>query len=261
MHDSIAEHYEHLAEDYDGNWAHSAAYVDWMNRRIAADLAPRPGERVADIGGGTGLFAQGLLPGISPDTPLLCVDPSPKMLARVPDDPRLRTVCAGAEETARGAALDSDGVERPALPYESLDAILVKETIHHVPDVAATVHGLAGLLAPGGRLLVISLPPKLDYPLFQAALDRFARHHPEPDDIAAAMRSGGLSAEVEYHDFDVEVDREHYITLVQHNKWMSVLFTFTDAELAAGADEMRARHPAPTLRFTDRFAFVLGRAQ
>ncbi|GAA3722411.1 ubiquinone/menaquinone biosynthesis C-methylase UbiE [Spinactinospora alkalitolerans] len=250
MRDTIAEHYENLARDYDGNWAHSAEYVEWMNRLIAEALDLRPGDRVADVGGGTGLFERALLPRISPDTPLLCVDPSQHMLDQVPADPRVRTVCAGAEEVAEG---------RADLPYGELDAVLVKETIHHVPDVAATVGGLARLLAPGGRLLIISLPPKLDYPLFQAALDRFAERHPEIADIAAAMRSSGLDTRIGQHDFAVEVDREHYIRLVQRHKWMSVLFTFTDEELASGAEEMRSRHPEQTLRFTDRFGFVLGR--
>jgi ubiquinone/menaquinone biosynthesis C-methylase UbiE len=247
---TIAAHYEHLADDYDENWAHSADYVAWMNRRIAETLQVGPGRRIADVGGGTGLFVQGLLGEVSPHTPLLCVDPSERMLAQVPDDPRIRTVLAGAEEVAE------DGV----LPYRELDAILVKETIHHVDDVAATVRGLARRLAPGGRLLIISLPPHLDYPLFQAALDRFAARQPEPNALAEAMRSAGLRVDLRHEEFGVAVDREHFLRLVQHHKWMSVLYSFTDAELAAGAEEMRRAHPEPTLRYRDRFAFVVGDA-
>lgn len=250
MQDTIAEHYEHIANDYDGNWAHSQEYVTWMNERIARTLRVRPGERIADVGGGTGLFVQGMLPDVGEQVPLLCIDPSQHMLDQVPEDPRLRTLCAGAEEVAE---------TRVRLPYEHVDAILVKETIHHVADVAETVRGLARLLAPGGRLLIVTLPPRLEYPLFQAALDRFAANQPEPGEIAAAMDSAGLETDLRYEEFPVEVDREHYIRLVQRNKWMSVLYSFSDEELAAGADEMRERHPEKVLRYTDRFAFVLGR--
>lgn len=63
-----------------------------------------------------------------------------------------------------------------------------------------------------------------------------------------------------YEEFDVAVDREHYIRLVRPHQWMSVLFTFTEEELAAGAAEIPRTHPELFLRHTDRFAFVQGTA-
>jgi ubiquinone/menaquinone biosynthesis C-methylase UbiE len=245
-----AEHYERVAERYDGNWAHTSAYVGWMNDRIADYLAVNPGDRIADVGSGTGLFLQGLLAYVTPQVPILCLDPSPAMLAQLPDDRRLQPVRASAEDVAAG---------RVSLAYPELDAILMKEAVHHLEDIPGTMRGLAGRLAPGGRILVITLPPRLDYPLFGAALERFAARQPEPGDIARAMAGAGLSVEESVQEFEATVDPEHYRNLVAR-RWMSVLATFSDAELAGGLEEMRRRHSGHTeLRYVDRFAFILGR--
>ncbi len=241
-------HYEKVAETYDETWAHRPDYVEWMNAHIDDRLELSPGERVADIGAGTGLFLSHLAEHVTSDTPIVCVDPFQAMLDQVPKDPRLRTIRATAEEVADG---------RAALPYEEVDAIVIKETIHHVQDIPGTLRGLAGLLRPGGRLLVVTLPPRLEYPLFQAALDRFAAHQPEPEDLVTSLRAAGLDAEVTYDEFRVTVDRDRWVNLVA-GEWMSVLNTFSEAELQAGLDEMRERHPAGELSFPDRFAFVLG---
>lgn len=247
-----AEHYKRAAERYDDNWEHTASYVQWMNERIARTLAVRPGDRIADIGSGTGLFLKGLLPTVDSERPILCLDPSEAMLKYLPDDERLRPVCASAEDIASG---------KVDLPYDKLDAILIKETIHHVEDIPETMKGLADLLAPGGRILVISLPPRLDYPLFDAALERFKAHQPEPSDIARAMSDAGLAAEWSYQQFEATVDPEHYRKLVG-NRWMSVLTTFTDEELADGLEEMRHKQEGlKELRYVDRFGFVLGRKE
>jgi ubiquinone/menaquinone biosynthesis C-methylase UbiE len=248
VHDAVDEHYAHIARSYDHTWSHRPDYQSWMRGHIAARLPMSPGRRLADIGAGTGLFLAHLVERADARTPILCVDPSEAMLAQLPDDPRLRPLRATAEEVATGDT---------ALPYDEVDAILVKETIHHVTDLATTVKGLAEQLAPHGRMLVVTLPPRLEYPLFDTALDRFAAGHPEPEDIAAHMRQAGLTAVCEYDAFRVAVDRDHWAELVT-NRWMSVLSSFTDAELADGVAEIRRRHAPGELRFADRFAFVLG---
>ncbi|MGH3319657.1 MAG: class I SAM-dependent methyltransferase [Streptosporangiaceae bacterium] len=243
------EHYERLASTYDQNWAHSPEYVRWMNGEIADRLQLTQGERVANIGAGTGLFAQKMAEKVGAGRPIVCIDPFQAMLDELPDDPRLRPLCATAEDIASG---------KVALPYDHVDAIVIKETIHHVKGIPETLRGLAGLMAPGGRLLIVTLPPRLDYPIFQAALERFEAYHPEPDDLERYLRDAGLDAELSYGEFHVTVDRDHYINLVG-NKWMSVLSTFSDEEMQAGLREMREQHPEPSLSFTDRFAFVYGR--
>ncbi|WP_260190943.1 class I SAM-dependent methyltransferase [Actinophytocola gossypii] len=244
-----ADHYERLAENYDDTWGHRPEYVAWMNQLVFDKLRIQPSHRIADIGAGTGLFLRSLMERVTGDNPIVCIDPSRLMLEQLPDDPRLHPVCASAEAVATGEV---------ELPYDRVDAIVIKETVHHFPEIPKTLGGLAERLAPGGRLLVVTLPPRLEYPLFTAALDRFAEHQPEPEFIADSMRDAGLDVTLDHHTYTVEVDAGHYAHLVAR-RWMSVLSTFDDEELAAGLDEMRSRNPAGELRFPDRFAFVLGR--
>jgi hypothetical protein len=49
------EHYERLAARFEVNWAYSPEFVAWMTGCILTRLDPRPGDRAADIGCGTGL--------------------------------------------------------------------------------------------------------------------------------------------------------------------------------------------------------------
>ena len=249
MDDQLQQHYEHLAETYDATWDHRPDYVDWMQDHIRTHLQLRTGQRIVDIGAGTGLFLRRLLPYGTPETPVVAVEPSAPMLERLPEDPRLRGLLATAEEIVAG---------KPELPYDEVDVIMGKEAVHHFNPVDATVDGLCRMLAPGGRILFVTLPPKLDYPLFQAALDRFASRQPDPEAVAEAMRGAGLEASVTYEHWPVTIERDEWLRIVG-NQWMSVLSSFSDEEIAAGLEEIAARHPQPRLEFTDRFAFVLGR--
>ncbi|MFC7221229.1 class I SAM-dependent DNA methyltransferase, partial [Streptomyces polyrhachis] len=145
----VRGHYDELAAEYDEHWVYGPDYVPWMAGRIAEALRLGPADRIADIGSGTGLFAREVAERVRPRRPILCVDPSEAMLDQLgtPPPPGLAPIVASAEDIAEG---------RVQLPYEQLDAMWLKESVHHVADPARTLRGLAERLARGVPLCVWS---------------------------------------------------------------------------------------------------------
>jgi SAM-dependent methyltransferase len=170
------------------------------------------------------------------------------MLTQVPAGERLITVAAPVEEVAAG---------RRGLPYERFDAMLLKEMLHHVQDRAAVIAGLARLVRPGGRMLVVMLPKRISYPLFADAPELFERRQPDPVGVADEMRAAGLDAELTYESFPLTFPTGRYLQMVR-SRYMSLLSAFDDEQLAAGVAEIGAAHPEEEVSFPDRFAFVLG---
>jgi demethylmenaquinone methyltransferase/2-methoxy-6-polyprenyl-1,4-benzoquinol methylase len=104
----------------------------------ALDRADRPIERVLDVGGGTGRAVRAI------DAPRRVVlDASAEMLARVPE----------GIATVRG-----DAREPPFRP-ESVDAALIVDAFHHLPDGQRVLEAVATLLRPGGVLVVAEFDP------------------------------------------------------------------------------------------------------
>jgi ubiquinone/menaquinone biosynthesis C-methylase UbiE len=240
-------HYDRLAPVYDQNWAYSPDFLEWMSECVLSRLRVKSGDRVLDMGCGTGLYASRIA---QHTESVVCADPSVRMLEQIPDDPRLVAVQASAEDLVVGS---------PLLPVDQFEAILVKEAIHHVTDCSAIINGLARLLAPGGRLLVVMLPRRIDYPLFQAAHARFTELQPDPEAIATAMADAGLAVELSFDEFPLAFPTERYLEMVR-DRYMSLLSTFGDDEVAAGIEEIRRRYPGERVEFKDRFVFVLGTA-
>lgn len=113
---------------------------------ISGWLAPYVGPlgHVVDIGGGTGALAAKLARAM--DARVTVLDPTPEMLAYVPnDDTRLTAVLGSAE----------------AMPFEdsSVDAVIVSDAFHHFRDQDGAAREMARVVRPGGGVVVVELDP------------------------------------------------------------------------------------------------------
>jgi SAM-dependent methyltransferase len=131
-----------------GEYEHTAVQLEAAARLAVDRLAPSPGERIVDLGCGTG-NASVLVAATGAD--LLGVDPSARLLEvaarRAADD--------GLEATfAEGTAAD--------LPVEdgSLDAVISVFGLIFAPDPEAAAGEILRVLRPGGRLVYSAWLPE-----------------------------------------------------------------------------------------------------
>ncbi len=116
-------------------------------RRTLVEAGIRPGQRVLDVGCGTGSLAT-LIKRLHPTADVVGLDPDPKALARA----RRK-----AERASVQIRLDRGFSD--ALPYAdaSFDRVLSSFMFHHLQaeEKAKTLHEARRVLKPGGRLYLL----------------------------------------------------------------------------------------------------------
>ncbi len=118
---------------------------------IVARLQPKPGQVVADIGAGPGVFEPALAKAVSPGGTVYAVEIDQAFLTHI--DRRMQEQQVTGVVTVLGAFTD------PKLPAKDVDLALFHDVLHHVEDRAGYVKALAAYLKPGGRIAVIELDP------------------------------------------------------------------------------------------------------
>ncbi|MEM8848677.1 MAG: bifunctional demethylmenaquinone methyltransferase/2-methoxy-6-polyprenyl-1,4-benzoquinol methylase UbiE [Pseudomonadota bacterium] len=131
------------------------AMMDW--------LAPRPGQRLLDVAGGTGDIAFRFLDR-APDASAVVLDMTEDMLA------------AGRKRAeAEGKDLDWVVGDAMALPFEdaTFDAYTISFGIRNVTRIPDALSEAYRVLRPGGRLMVLEFS-QLPNPLMQKAYDLYS---------------------------------------------------------------------------------------
>jgi ubiquinone/menaquinone biosynthesis C-methylase UbiE len=132
--------------------------------RLAQHYARRPLQHWLEIGAGGGACTLGLV-AAAPARTKIITDTSPAFLAMI----RRKLAALGVSgEGCVYATLDGDHLDR--LPPKSLDAIYVASAVHHVGDWRGFFRAAAGVLAPGG-VLVIQEPFREGFLLMNMALE------------------------------------------------------------------------------------------
>lgn len=114
--------------------------------KVIETLKLSPGQLVADIGAGSGLFARPLAKAVGEKGKVFAVDIESAMLKHIAKTAQeqqlanLHTVLAAEDD--------------PKLP-EPVDLIVIINTLHHIAHQDAYLKKLRGYLRPGGRIAVI----------------------------------------------------------------------------------------------------------
>ncbi|QGJ68678.1 Cyclopropane fatty-acyl-phospholipid synthase [Planctomycetales bacterium 10988] len=238
----IKKHYGRLGEQYDKFLYYSPEFVRTLTSRMIEKLQLQPEDQLVDLGCGTGMYSLDMLKQVSLNKPIIGVDPFAEMLSNI-------------EENAPIVQVKEDAMAYSERETQ-YDKILIKETVHHIEDRSKLFHNLYQQLTPGGILLLVHVPPRVHYPLFQAALDRAANWHADPDQLTIQLTEAGFTVERDAIDYSHTIPKQHYFNMVK-NCYMSVLTSFEEDELEAGLAEMQVKYrEKEQLAFVDHFDYL-----
>lgn len=114
--------------------------------RLRTVLAPQAGERILEIGPGTGYYTLDIAAWVGPGGRVEIFDLQQEFLDHV---------TGRAGERGLSNVVPSQG-DATALPYEddSIDAVVLTAVLGEIPDPVAALREIRRVLKPGGRLVV-----------------------------------------------------------------------------------------------------------
>jgi len=114
---------------------------------IVARIALKPGQVVADLGAGTGLFSVPLAKAVGPTGRVYAVEIDKGFFPQIADKAKQQHLTN--INTVEGAFTD------PKLPARNVDLAFMHDVLHHVQDRATYLKNAARYLAPSGRFVVV----------------------------------------------------------------------------------------------------------
>lgn len=134
-------------EDWKNRFEVESREIFSSRKKIVEALHLNPGDRVADVGAGTGLFSALFSEAVGGEGKVYAVDISPTLIQF------MRKRFQGEEwDNVEVIFSKEDSAE---LPEDSVDQVFICDTYHHFEFHEPMLESIHRALAPGGRLVVI----------------------------------------------------------------------------------------------------------
>ena len=157
---------------------------------VVAAIGLAPGETVADIGAGTGIFSVPMARTVGAGGTVYSVEVDAGFLPIIEGKAREQGVTN--IRTVLGEFGD------PKLPVRDIDVAFFHDVLHHIEQRAAYIRALAAYMGPGGRIVVV------DYDMNVPGVPH--SNQPEmliaPDQVAGWMSAAGFDVTREVEMFD-----------------------------------------------------------
>ena len=182
----------------------AAATADYQARRQAClnFVEPQRGEKIREVGCGSGLFVHSLARAVGTNGLVQGVDLSEQQVAKA------RENCAGLEQVqlVTGDVLD--------LPFDrdSFDAVVSIQTLEYVPRIDGAIQELLRVVRPGGRFINFATNwgsvfwHSYQADRMDAVLRAWDEHAPYPNlpaQLPRRLRATGLVGDIEQEPFTI----------------------------------------------------------
>ena len=137
----------------------------------------KPGDKVADIGAGTGYHTRRMAEQVGPEGTVFAVDIEPEMLESL----KARISAAGLHNVKPVLGT----LKNPRLPPNSLDLVLIVDVYHELEFPFEMMQEICGALKPGGRVALVefrgedpNVPIKPVHKMTEAQVRKELETHP-----------------------------------------------------------------------------------
>ena len=147
---------------------------------VLGALALQQGDRVADIGAGSGYFTRRFARTVGESGIVYAVDIEPNMLQHIAQ--------RAAEDGQTNIVPVLARPDSPMLAAGSVDVIFICDTIHHIENRSSYYQVLKRDLAPGGRLVIVDFLKDEDVPVGPPMEMKIAKQDLIAELVAAGFR-------------------------------------------------------------------------
>ena len=188
----------------------------------------KPDHVVADIGSGTGFFAEKIFETRHLKNPIWCVDPSPAMQIVAKERKGVYPVTKTADEFLDNLEIN-----------QVLDKVLCICSMHHFTQPVKIFRGLKAHLRTGGELLVIRAGVSTSFPFFTKAENTYGKvlEKCSKERVTAMLREANFQVEVSEEKVLLDMEKSRWYKMLR-GRFQSSMSEFTDNEIEDGIEEL-----------------------